>query len=104
HSLIWRTHAGYQPWPDHGFYAMGGYGLVVLGGGSTASAIIEAATGMQLPESDRDQPRSLSVHARLHMLDVEAGWTWVLPENLQLEVAVGGAFTIGAATTITPDY
>ncbi len=102
HALVWRTHAGYRLW--RGLYAMAGYGLVILGGGTTSSDLITAADGMPLPPSDGDAPRALTVHARLHMLDVEAGWTLDLPEKLELQVAVGGAFTVGAASTITPDY
>src|ERR1700691_907453 len=101
-SLVWRTHVGYQPWACHGFYAMAGYGLVTFGGGATGSEIIEAATGKQLPVTDRTMPRTLAVTSTLHMLDVELGWDWHLDDHWLVRAAGGGGVTVAAHTTETP--
>ncbi|HTR51207.1 MAG TPA: hypothetical protein VMJ10_10910 [Kofleriaceae bacterium] len=103
-SLVWRTHVGYRPWASHGFYAMAGYGLVTLGGGATASELITAATGKQLPVTDQGAPRSFDCRSTLHMADVEVGWEWHVDERWLVRAAVGGGFTFAASTSITPQY
>lgn len=102
-SLIWRTSLGWRPWERHGFYALAGYTLVTLGGGATGSEIIEAATGKELPPSDRGMPRSFTCNSTLHMATVELGWEFHTGPVV-IRTALGGVFTFAAHTTITPDY
>jgi hypothetical protein len=101
-SAVWRTMVGYRPWRAHGFYAMAGYALVVFGGSATGAEALAAATGKAPPADDAD--RRVDIDSHLHTLDVEIGWRWKLDHGLLLQVALGGVFTVGAGTTITPDY
>jgi hypothetical protein len=102
-SLILRMHVGWRPFARRGLYAMAGYGLVTLGGGTTGSELIEVATGRQLPATDRDMPREFSSTSTLHMLDIELGWEWRIGP-VTLRAAIGGMFTLAAHTTIEPKY
>ncbi len=101
-SLIWRTHLGYRPFGRHGFTFEVGYGLVALGGGASASTLVSAATGASSPEPGAD--KNVRVSSALHMLDVELGWEWVVFEHLFVRAAAGGAFTVAASSSVTPDY
>nr|HEX4315100.1 hypothetical protein [Kofleriaceae bacterium] len=101
-SAVWRTMVGYRPFRHSGFYAMAGYALVVFGGSTTADAALEAATHEPPPASDAG--KSFEIDSHLHTLDAELGWRWRLDHNLLLQVALGGVFTIGAGTAITPNY
>lgn len=101
-SLIWRTHLGYRPFRLHGFTVEAGYGLVTLGGGASAATLVSAVTGQPAPEAGSD--KNYSISSSLHMLDVELGWEWTLVKHLFLRAALGGAFTVGSSTSITPDF
>jgi len=103
-SLVWRTHVGYRPFPKLGFYFDVGYGLVALGGNASTAALLEGVTGKTLPPQDANGTETFSAKATLHMLDVEVGWTFALAEHWQLRTALGGAFTLGSSTTITPQF
>ncbi len=101
-SLIWRTHVGYRPFRRHGFTVEAGYGLVTLGGGASAATLISAITGQAAPEAGAD--KNYTISSSLHMLDVELGWEWTLFQHLFVRSALGGAFTLGSSTTITPQF
>lgn len=101
-SLMWRTHLGYRPFRAHGLTVEAGYGLVALGGGASAAELITAMTGQAVP--DQADAKNFKIGSALHMLDVELGWEWVLFRHLFVRAAVGGAFTLGSSTTITPDF
>lgn len=102
-SLVWRTHLGYRPFALHGFTVEAGYGLVALGGSASASSVVSAATG-SAPPVEATGGKTFSVASTLHMLDVELGWEWRIVEHLFIRCAIGGAFTLGASTSVTPDY
>ncbi|MBK8481943.1 MAG: hypothetical protein IPL40_12335 [Proteobacteria bacterium] len=99
-SLIWRTHLGWRPFRKAGFYLEGGYGLVALGGGATAAELVAGLTGQPAPQEAAAGGQSFSVSSRLHMLDVEFGWSWRLGPRWRLRAAVGGAFTVASRTRI----
>lgn len=101
-SLIWRTHVGYRPFAKHGFTVEGGYGLVTLGGGATQATLVTALTGREAPNANDE--KTYSARSTLHMLDIELGWEWEIVRHLFARVALGGAFTVGSSTTITPDF
>ncbi len=100
-SLVWRTHAGWRPFADAGFYADVGYALVTLGGGGTAAEIIAGLTDRELPPG----AGGLEVAARstLHMLDAELGWRFPIGPSFVAWGALGGAFTLGSSTRLTPE-
>ncbi|MEZ4297074.1 MAG: hypothetical protein R3B70_19065 [Polyangiaceae bacterium] len=100
-SLTWRTHLGYRPFADRGFYFEAGYGLVALGGGASAGELVAGVTGKELPPN---QSRlNFDVQSTLHMADVEIGWEWTVFEHLHIRAAIGGAFTFAAKTTVKND-
>jgi hypothetical protein len=102
-SLIVRAQVGFRPWPARGFYGEAGYGLIALGGTTTAGALIADATGKTPPPPPPGAPPiAFDVGSRLHMIDVEAGWEHPLRDDLIVRLALGGAFTIASSTTITP--
>jgi hypothetical protein len=102
-SLIWRLQAGWRPFAARGFYADLGYCLVTLGGGATGDQLIAAATGNSPPSGLTG--RQYDIRSTLHMLIVEIGWEWSLwRDRLSLRAAIGGAFTMGASTSIDPAF
>lgn len=100
-SLVWRTHLGLRLW--RGLYVEGGYGLVTLGGSATGSQILEIVTGQPFPPVEGGD-RPFRADATLHMADVEVGYVLQLPARLSLRLAVGAAFTVDSAVSITADY
>lgn len=102
-SLIWRTHAGWRPFAKRGLYFELGYGLARVSGNSVGQEVVATAAGLDAP---RDAGRALrfEASASLHMLDVEIGWVWALPANLQLRTAIGGAFTLASSATINREF
>jgi hypothetical protein len=96
-----RFNGGWKPWEDHGFYTSGGYGLFVFHGGVTSGAVVSAATGLPLP-AGLSEAAPIDVSGTLHQLQVETGWQWNLAPRLLLRTAIGGAFTIAAASKLEP--
>jgi hypothetical protein len=102
-SLVVRLHAGMRPFSAHGFYFEVGYGLVSLGGGASTGQVIAAVTGRSAP-SDPSTGQGYQVESHLHMLDAELGWQWFLGGDVTLRAALGFAGTLGASTTIKPNF
>lgn len=100
-SLVWRTHVGWRPFADAGFYADLGYGLVTLGGGATASELIAGLTKRDLPPGAGGI--NITADSTLHMLDVELGWRFPIGPSFAAWTALGGAFTLASSTSLTPD-
>ncbi len=100
-SLVWRTHVGYRPFADRGFYAEAGYGLVTLGGGASGAQLIAGVTGYPAPASQGKV--QFGIQSTLHMANVELGWEWTWLEHFHVRAAVGGAFTFAANTAIHND-
>jgi len=103
-SLVWRTHLGYRPFEHLGLYGEAGYGLVALGGSASASEVVAAATGREVPPGEATGSRAFDITSTLHMVDVELGWELALHERLRLRTAIGGAFTVASSTRIEPTY
>jgi hypothetical protein len=103
-SLVWRTHVGVRPFRNRGFYVDAGYGLVALGGSATAATLVAGVTGQTLPAEDNAETKAFQARSTLHMLDVEVGWQLWIHDHVRLRVALGGAFTLAASTSIAPDY
>lgn len=103
-SLIWRNHVGYRPVKSLGLYGELGYGLVALGGSTTASTLIAGVTGKSFPSSEASGNHVFDAAATLHMLDLEVGWDFPIADRLELRVAAGGAFTVASQTTIEPRF
>lgn len=101
-SFVLRAHGGFRFFPEHGFYADGGYRLVTLGGSSEAAAIVAVATGQPVPAGEEERP--VDVASTLHMIDLELGWELHPIDHLIVRPSVGGAFTVGASTTIEPQF
>lgn len=102
-SIIWRFHAGWRPVPGYGFYFEAGYGLATLGGGLSGQELVAEMLGTQ-PPSGTTGGAAYSISSTLHMVDLEVGWRWFLWRGLTLRAAVGCALTVGADTTVTPEF
>ena len=103
-SLVWRTHVGWRPLSDHGFYFELGYALVTLGGGASGEELIAGITGQPVPGGSGASERLYDAASTLHMLDVEVGWEWVLWDALTLRAALGMIATVGASATVDPQF
>jgi len=103
-SLIWRLHLGWKPWAEHGFYFEVGYTLAALGGGLEGEQLITLSTGVEPPITDPTSGREYEVSSMLHLIDLELGWRWLLWRGLTIRLAAGFAGTLGAQTTVSPNY
>ena len=114
-SLVWRTHLGWRPFAQYGFYLHTGYTWIGLGGGSTAKGLIEGITGTSQGESSTRrgdpsrEPLQVDASATLHMWDVELGWEWLLhgsetdtgiQEGLILRAAIGWSYTFASSAEL----
>lgn len=101
-ALVWRTHFGWRPLRKYGFYFEGGYGFAALDGTLSGSDALEVA-GID-DELVLAAAGTYAVDAKLHMLDVEIGYQFLVARNhLPIRVAVGYAGALGASTSITPE-
>jgi len=103
-SLVWRTHAGWRPFPGAGLYVEGGYGLVALGGRTNPEDVLAALTGINPPLGESVLDREYRVRSVLHMLDVEVGWRWGLGSGWTARTALGAAFTLDSNTRVEPTF
>ncbi|PTL83343.1 hypothetical protein DAT35_15285 [Vitiosangium sp. GDMCC 1.1324] len=103
-SLVWRTHLGWRPFPNAGFYVDAGYGLLSLGGNTTPEAVLVARTGITPPEGETALNREYHVRAVLHMLDAELGWRWGLGAGWTARTALGAAFTLDSNSRVEPRF
>lgn len=95
---VWRSHLGWRPFKNAGFFFQVGYGRLVLNGNLKDSEALANAIGDSRIES-RDI--SATATATLHQLDGQLGWRWLLAERLFIRAAVGGFWTFSASSTIT---
>ena len=103
-SLIWRLHAGWRPFKKRGAYFELGYGLAALGGGLSSAEAIAAVTGQAVPTDANAGQKGYNVASLLHMVDVDLGWQWIVSKGLTFRVGIGCALTVGAQTTVTPNF
>jgi hypothetical protein len=104
-SVVWRSQVGWQPFAKRGFYVLGGWTLLTLGGASTPGELLQSLTGVELSEEAAEglgQPFDIS--SQIAMLDAELGWRWVLWEQFTLRAGLGGAFTVASSTRIEPGF
>ena len=101
-SAVARAHVGWRPLAAHGWYVAAGYGAVMLGGGATSAQLVTAVTGATPPPGSAD--RAYVVDSTLHMLDGEMGWRWDAGAGVTVRASLGFAATIGAGSTIHPDF
>ncbi len=100
-SFVWRSHLGWRPLEDWGFFFGAGYGLVLLGGGLSPPELVGAATG-QSTGNDNSLFEVQST-AMLHLVDLEVGWEWLVKDVWVIGVALGGSFTVHSETTMKID-
>lgn len=110
-SLVWSIKGGWRPYKSSGFYTHLGYTLVTLGGGSTASELIEGITGetRERRGSNRSEQaeRMLPIDAEstLHLASLEVGWEWLLTKptqshRLHLRAAFGWSYTFASSAKL----
>ncbi|MFN3201380.1 MAG: hypothetical protein ACE366_23465 [Bradymonadia bacterium] len=103
-SLISRTHVGWQPWADKGFYFEAGYAFVGVSSGGTVTAQ-ELATAAEIETPNiGNSDRGFEASATLHMVDLEVGWMWSAWDALWLRAALGGAFTVSSSATVERNF
>lgn len=101
-SLVLGAQVGWTGDDGAGFFVDVGYALVTLGGSSGAQAALTALIDADVPEEAVGGDAEFEIDSTLHMLRLETGWIWRVGERLDLKASLGGAFTTGAATTVTP--
>ena len=108
-SLVWRTHVGWRPWTDSGFYTRIGYTLITLGGGATTKALIEGITGTDIEDSNMmdsaQNPLYIDASSSLHLLSIGVGWDWTVYQfsqrnHLFLRTALEWSYTFTSTAVL----
>lgn len=99
-TIVWRTHVGWRPWAEYGFYFEAGYGLAVATGSTVDQQSLSEASGATAPTTMSGQSTDFESSATLHMIDVETGWQWNIWESVWLRTALGGTFTVSSSATV----
>lgn len=101
-SLVWRTHFGWRPLKKRGFYFEAGYGFASLGGGLAGSdALVLAGVDDEFALAAAGD---YSVDTKLHMLDVEIGYQFLVARShIPIRLALGYAGALGSNTEVTPE-
>jgi hypothetical protein len=103
-SAVLRLHTGWRPFRDLGWYFDAGYGVVALGGGTSAADVIATFVHRPLPPIPGADEKTFELKSVLHMLDVEIGWESLIGEYLSVRIALGGAFTVGSTSQIRAQF
>jgi hypothetical protein len=100
-GLLLRGMVGWRPVESSGFYVLGGFGVLTLGGGLTTSELLAAALGQPLPEGETGED-VVRARATLQQLHAEIGWKWTVAKVVSLGAGLGGFYSFGAQARITP--
>ncbi|MEM9490695.1 MAG: hypothetical protein AAGC55_16225, partial [Myxococcota bacterium] len=96
-SMIWTLRAGWRPQSDGDLHLDVGYSRVALGG-TVSAADLMAISSIMVPAGEGlDDP--FDIESTLHVARVEVGYVFWL-EDTYVRLAVGGAFTMSANTTV----
>ena len=97
-STLWRIHLGWRPFPDHGFFFQGGYGLGVVNASLNAGQVSQV-TGVSLPDAVPAQAAAV-MHTKMQLVDVQVGWRWLVADRLVIVAALGGVHAISSSSTM----
>ncbi len=100
-SLTWKTHVGWRPLKNWGFFVSGGYTLATLGGTLTGAEIISAATGLEPPQEVERFDAEIRARSTLHLLGGEVGYQWIIFDRLVIQLTAGGFATVGASSYLS---
>ena len=98
-SLVVRALVGWRPFEEWGLTFAAGYGLLALGGGVASTDLLAVVTGTTPPSLGGD-PVMVDIDAMVHMINLEVGYQWELWDPWLVRVAIGGAFTAAAVTSL----
>jgi len=101
-SLIIHPRVGWRPVPALGFHADAGYQIATLGGSLSGAETLAVITGQEVPSEDGETLAELEAAASDHMFTIEAGYQWVVKKRLVIDLSLGGMFTVGASSELTP--
>lgn len=97
-SLVVRLSGGWKPFDAHGLELLGGYTLMSLGGGVSARASIEAATGATLPAEIPDT--RVPLHSTIHAVHASLGWRWMLGDHVVLRASLGYLQAVASSSRV----
>ncbi len=104
-ALVWRSHLGWRPFAERGFYVETGYTFVGLSGGTVDESLLVEATGEKPPSRPSGGSKfEFEAEAAMHMIDVELGWQWNVWEAVWLRTALGGAFTLSSSAKVERQF
>lgn len=98
-SLVVRLSAGFRPFTNHGLEIMGGYTLASLGGGVSARAAVEAASGVAVPAEIPDA--EIQLRTTIHSLHASIGWRWIVGDHFVVRASVAYLQAVGSSSSLT---
>jgi len=104
-SFTLRVGLGWRPLVREGFFFDAGYRYVSLGGQSTREELLFSAADVDRPDDlPASEQREWDVRSSLHMVSIQLGWECVPIEHFSIRLRIGGDFTAGASSRITPAF
>jgi hypothetical protein len=97
-SLVVRASAGFRPFANHGLELMGGYTLASLGGGVSARAAVEAASGVAVPAEIPDA--EIQLRTTIHSLHASVGWRWIVGDHFVVRASVAYLQAVGSSSSL----
>jgi hypothetical protein len=97
-SLVVRASAGFRPFRDHGLEIMGGYTLASLGGGVSARAAVEAASGIAVPAEIPDA--QIQIRTTIHSVHASLGWRWIVGDHFVVRASLGYLQAVGSSSSL----
>jgi hypothetical protein len=102
-SVIIHPQLGWRPVKKLGFHFGAGYQVAALGGSLSTAELIEAVTGTELDIDTSDAQIEVLAKATDHMVTVNVGYEFVVAKRLVIDTGLGGAFTVGANSSLEAD-
>lgn len=96
-SFILRAGLGFRPWDSLGLEFFGGYTLATLGGSVAGTELIEATTGIEIPD---DVAAEVPLASTAHAFQLGVGWRFTFAEIFVLRVSLAYFQIVGSSTSV----
>lgn len=94
-SLLWRTQVGWRPVADLGTYLDLQYTFMGLGGGLGSESLVVGGSELEPPPGGPTED-AFDIGAAVHLIGLEAGYTWVFETGWTLRAGLGFELTVAA--------